>query len=446
MWIWLVEMNVWIRQLLGALQRLRGAADVALGGARERRDHRTAHAGRDLGHRVELAFRRDREAGLQDVHVQPRELLGDLDLLGARERDAGRLLAVPQGRVEDPYGVAVGYVAFLHSGTTFVVALQPGHHLAQAPSHVFELGRARLAPKSEEVGESAVGLRDPFLGELPALDLVEDPAHLGAGLVVDHPRSTRVVAVLGRVGDGVAHPRQAALVDQVHDQLQLVQALEVRDLRLVPGRDERLEPRLDQRRRAAAQHRLLAEEVGLGLLLERGLEHAGARGTDAGRVRERALPGLPGRVLVHGDERRRPDALLVRPAHQVTGPLRRDHRDVHALGRRDRAEVDVEPVREHQHVAGLEVRPDVVGVRLGLRRVGQDHHDDVGLADGVGRVEHAQARVLGDLARLRTGTQTDADVVPGVAQVQRVRVSLAAEPEDRDLLPLRARPRSVSFS
>ena len=297
--------------------------------------------------------------------------------------------------------------------------------------------------KSEEVGESAVGFRDPFLGELPALDLVEDPSHLGAGLVVHDAWSTRVVAVLGRVGDGVAHPRQSALVDQVHDQLQLVQALEVRDLRLVTGRDERLEPRLDQRGRAAAQDRLLAEQIGLGLLLERGLEHAGARGTDAGRVRERALPGLPGRVLVHGDQRRRPDALLVRPAHQVAGPLRRDHRDVDALGRRDRPEVDVEPVREHQHVAGFEVRPDVVGVRLGLRRVGQDHHDDVGLAHGVGRVEHAQARVLGDLARLRAGTQTDADVVSGVPQVQRVRVSLAAEPEDRDLLPLRARPVGV---
>ena len=63
-----------------------------------------------------------------------------------------------------------------------------------------------------------------------------------ARLVVHDARTARVVAVLGRVGDRVTHPRQAALVDQVHDQLQLVQALEVRDLRLVAGRDERLEP------------------------------------------------------------------------------------------------------------------------------------------------------------------------------------------------------------
>ena len=145
-------------------------------------------------------------------------------------------------------------------------------------------------------------------------------------------------------------------------------------------------------------------------------------------------PGRAGRVLMHGDERRRPDPLLVRATHQVTRPLRRDHRDVDAFGRRDRPEVDVEPVREHQHVAGFEVGPDVVGVRLGLRRVGQDHHDDVCLTDGVGRVEHAEAGILGDRAGLRTGTQTHADVVSGVPQVQGVRMSLAAEAEDRDLL------------
>ena len=83
-----------------------------------------------------------------------------------------------------------------------------------------------------------------------------------------------VVAVLGRVGDRVAHVGEAALPDQVDDQLELVQALVVGDLGLVARLDERLEARLDQLGDAAAEHRLLAEEVGLGLLLERRLEHA----------------------------------------------------------------------------------------------------------------------------------------------------------------------------
>ena len=79
-------------------------------------------------------------------------------------------------------------------------------------------------------------------------------------------RPARQVAVLGRVRDRVAHPGEAALVDQVDDQLDLVQALVVGDLRLVAGVDERLEARADQLGDAPAENGLLAEEIRLGLL------------------------------------------------------------------------------------------------------------------------------------------------------------------------------------
>ena len=56
---------------------------------------------------LEVAGRGDREAGLDHVDAQPRELLGDLELLGGVQRDAGRLLAVAQRRVEDVDAVCV---------------------------------------------------------------------------------------------------------------------------------------------------------------------------------------------------------------------------------------------------------------------------------------------------------------------------------------------------
>ena len=71
-------------------------------------------------------------------------------------------------------------------------------------------------------------------------------------------------------------PVMPLLVDQVDDQLQLVEALEVGDLGLVAGLDERFEAGLDQLGDAAAEHGLLAEQVGLGLLLEGRLDDAGA--------------------------------------------------------------------------------------------------------------------------------------------------------------------------
>ena len=57
----------------------------------------------DRLHGFEVAVAGDREPGLDDVDPEARELLRDLELLADVERDAGRLLAVPQGRVEDQH-------------------------------------------------------------------------------------------------------------------------------------------------------------------------------------------------------------------------------------------------------------------------------------------------------------------------------------------------------
>ena len=56
----------------------------------------------DPANRLEVAGRGSREAGLDHVDLEPNELAGDLELLGGRQAGAGRLLAVAEGRVEDP--------------------------------------------------------------------------------------------------------------------------------------------------------------------------------------------------------------------------------------------------------------------------------------------------------------------------------------------------------
>ena len=129
------------------------------------------------------------------------------------------------------------------------------------------------------VGEEA-------LGEAAVLDLGEDLLHGLAALGVDDARAADVVAPLGGIGDGVAHVGQAAAIDEIDDQLELVQALEVGALGLIAGLDQRLKAGLDERADAAAEHRLLAEEVGLGLFLVSGFKHSGARAADALEVAE----------------------------------------------------------------------------------------------------------------------------------------------------------------
>jgi hypothetical protein len=91
-----------------ALEGLGGAVQVLVLGAAEGRDGRAVvdRLG-DLADRLEVVVRRDREAALDDVDPQLRELLGERDLLGDVHGEAGRLLAVAQGRIKDddfPHG------------------------------------------------------------------------------------------------------------------------------------------------------------------------------------------------------------------------------------------------------------------------------------------------------------------------------------------------------
>ena len=111
----------------------------------------------------------------------------------------------------------------------------------------------RMALKA---GALALFSRIHSRAKLAVLDLGQNLLHLGLGLVGDDPRAAGVVAVFGRVRDAVAHVVQAALVDQVDDQLHLVDALEVGHFGLVAGLDQRLEAGLDQRAERRRRGRL----------------------------------------------------------------------------------------------------------------------------------------------------------------------------------------------
>jgi hypothetical protein len=80
----LVAMKVWMRARVGALQRLGRARDVAVVGARQRAHGGVLDVVGDGLHGLEVAVARaGREAGLDDVHLQPLELARDAQLLVA---------------------------------------------------------------------------------------------------------------------------------------------------------------------------------------------------------------------------------------------------------------------------------------------------------------------------------------------------------------------------
>src|SRR6266542_4088886 len=249
---------------------------------------------------------------------------------------------------------------------------------AQLGTDLLEQAARVAAPELLEAGPSRLVICEQLARELSAAHLVEQLAHRLLHSRVDDARAAGQVAVLGDVGDRVAHVLEPALVDEVDDQLQLVQALVVRDLGLVTRLDERLETGLDQRGDAAAEAGLLAEEVALGLLCERRLQQSDAPASDRSAVRERELERLAARVLVDGDEAGGAGTGLVQLAHAMTRRLRRDHDDVVLRSRDDAAEVDVQPVREQERCVGLQIRLDLVAVHPRLHMVRHEDGDDPG--------------------------------------------------------------------
>ena len=213
--------------------------------------------------------------------------------------------------------------------------------------------------------------------------------------------------MLGGVADRVAHVVQAAAVHQVDDELQLVQALEVGDLRLIAGLDQRLEPGLDERADAAAQDGLLAEQIGFGFFGERRFEDPGAGAAERARVGQRQRARLAGGVLVHGEQAGVPPPSTNTSRTRCPGDFGATIA-TSTFGRRsDRAVADVEAVGEHQHLAGCESLGDGVAVDRRLRGVGRQQHHDVGPARRLGDRRHSQAVGARLVARLAGRRQPD---------------------------------------
>ena len=224
--------------------------------------------------------------------------------------------------------------------------------------------------------------------------------------------------MLGRVADGITHVVQAAAVDQIDDELEFVQALEVRDLRLIASFDQRLEPGLDQGADAAAENRLLAEEIRLGLFRERRLDDTGARDADGLAVGQGQLAGLAAHVLVHRDQRRRASTLDKELTNAMSRRFRRNHRHVDILRRHHPSEADVEAVGEHQRLALLQVGLDRFLVELRLGRVRHEHHDDVSPLADLRRRADLEPGGFGRGLRLAALVQADANVDAAVLQLR----------------------------
>ena len=290
-----------------------------------------------------------------------------------------------------------------------------------------------VAATRSHLGVVGLAFQDEALGVVAVLDVGQAFLHRGLGLVVDDLRTGHVFAVFRVVGDRVVHVGDAAFVHQVDDQLQFVQALEVGHFRRITGFGQRFETGLDQFHGAAAQHGLLAEQVGFGFFPEGGFDHAGTAAAIGRSVGQGQIMGLAGRVLVHRDQVGNAAALEVLGAHGVARGLGGDHDDVEVGARHDLVVVDVEAVGKGQGRALLQVRLDFITVQLELELIRDQDHHHIGAVDCLGHVLDLEASVLGLLARGRSRTQADRHLDTGILQVVGVGMALRTVADDGDL-------------
>ena len=104
--------------------------------------------------------------------------------------------------------------------------------------------------------------------------------------------------------------------------------------------------------------------------------------------------------------------------------FRRDHRDVNVCRWFDGSETNVEAVRKHQRLSGLQIRRNRFFVKFLLLRVRCENHDHVGPRGRFARRVDDKAVFLRLGAGGATCRQTNANIAAAIAQIQRVRVSL----------------------
>ena len=114
-------------------------------------------------------------------------------------------------------------------------------------------------------------------------------------------------------------------------------------------------------------------------------------------------------------------------AHQMSGPLRRDHENIDVFRRFDEPEVNRETVSERQILSGAHDWRDFAIVDARRQLIGGKYHDHIGFFRRLPYGQHAQPGLL----RLRDGCtralQPDDDVASRIRQVHGVGVALRSK-------------------
>ena len=220
-------------------------------------------------------------------------------------------------------------------------------------------------------------IQQEFLCERTILDVLQDLLHSLLGIFCDDLRASDIVAVFSSVGDGVTHTSKTALINQVNDQLHFVNAFKVSVSRVITSFAQGFKTSLHQSTNTAAENSLFTEQVGFSFCPECSFQNTSSCTADCQTISQSQIHSLASCILFNSNQARSTLASLIFRTNGVTRCLRSDHGNINVSRRLDAAEVNVEAVSEHQHIARLEVRFDILLIHSSLLFIVDQDHDDV---------------------------------------------------------------------
>ena len=137
-----------------------------------------------------------------------------------------------------------------------------------------------------------------------------------------------------------------------------------------------------------------------------------------------------------------PSSILA--ADHETGSLGCDHDNINGCRRNDLAEVNIEPVREHEALVLLEVREDLISEDRSLVFIRKEDLDDIGLLDRI-RDFHDLHTVLFRSVPLLPGRRPITNIKPAVSQVQGLPAALGTIADHRNAFAFQHADICISF-
>ena len=246
----------------------------------------------------------------------------------------------------------------------------------------------------------------------------------------DDLRTSDIVAIFSRVGDGVSHPFETTLVDKVYDQLHFVDTFEVSVSRVVTSFGQGFETSLHQCAYTAAKNCLFAEKVGFGFRTEVRFQNACSCTADTKRISKTDIQSVTRCILFDCNQARNTLTNLIFASYRMTRALGSNHDNVNVLRGFDATEVNVETVSKCKRLTFGKVGFDAFFVKLRLLFIVDQNHDKVSNLCCFRCGHNRQALLFSLCPALAAFIKTNHYFYTRILKVERVSVTLRAVTDD----------------